>query len=78
MTTNWNGTFGQHLYGFHQPLTAFNFDHVGSGTHYRCGVFKGLFRRGIRHKWQVSQQKAVWRAATHSGGVIGDIGNGNR
>ncbi|KUV59522.1 3-methyl-2-oxobutanoate hydroxymethyltransferase [Escherichia coli] len=30
----------------------------------RRGVFKGLFRRGIRHKWQVSQQKAVWRAAT--------------
>ena len=77
MTTYRNGTFGQHLYGFYQPLTAFNFDHVSTGTHNRCGVFEGLFRRGIRHKRQVSQQQAVWCAATYGGSVVGDIGNGN-
>ncbi|CSF12724.1 Uncharacterised protein [Shigella sonnei] len=78
MTTYRNGTFGQHFYGFDQPLTALNFDHIGTGTHNRCGVFKGLFRRGIRHKRQVSQQQAVWRTTTYGGSVVGDIGNGHR
>ena len=78
MTTNRNGTFGQHLYGFYQPLTALNFDHVGTGTHDSRGVFKGLFWCGIRHKRQISQQQAVWRTATYSSSVVGDIGNGNR
>ncbi|WP_435653619.1 3-methyl-2-oxobutanoate hydroxymethyltransferase, partial [Escherichia coli] len=64
MTTNWNGTFGQHLYGFYQPLAAFNFDHVGPSTHDSRGAPNCLLLADLPFMAYATPEQAFENAAT--------------
>ena len=75
MPAHRHGALGEPLHRIHKPGAAFNFDHIGTGTHHCRRVFECLFRRGIGHKRQIGKQQARWGATAHGAGMVSDILN---
>ena len=78
VAANRHRAFRQHFHRFRKPGAAFKLDHVGACAHHNGGVSEGLFRGGVGHKRQVSEQQAMGGAATYRLGVVGDIFHGHR